>query len=306
VKKSEGSVGRVALLAFMWFALVSCGTSTLTAASGSSSNPTPRAAGAHAQSATLSFAGQARDYILFKPNQPASAGPTPLVIAMHGWTQSAAQMLVTSRFDDLAEQQGFMVAYPSGYNESWNAGQCCDGAVTSKVDDVAFIKQLIDFLITNDNADPKRVFIAGLSNGGAMAYRLACELSNRITAVASVSGALFINRCSPARPVSVMEIHGTTDSLVPFEGGNDPLLGGNFPGQMSVLTQWAHRDGCATLPDIVKTGSTDTYTWKPCRARSVVALIAVIGADHGWFAGPTQPDAATLIWEFFSQVPPMA
>lgn len=196
------------------------------------------------------------------------------------------------------------MVYPQGVKNSWNAGTCC-GHNTG--DDVAFIRSLVDRLVADGGIDARRVFVTGMSNGAAMAQRLACELAGRVAAVASVSGSLLVDACTPSRPVSVLEIHGTDDSVIPFLGGFTPGLG-EFPGSMSVMETWERLDGCADSPNVIRDGLTTTSTWAGCRGGAIVVLDAVAGGQHVWFApdhARGEPDATQVTWDFFSRVPPL-
>jgi polyhydroxybutyrate depolymerase len=252
----------------------------------------------------LTFGGLQRVYVLFRPPQLSTGKSVPLVIAMHGFTVDTTWMEDTSRFDDLAARSGFVVVYPQGTGDSWNAGRCCGH---NSNDDVGFIKALIDKLIGEQNIDPKRVFATGMSNGGFMAQRLACEAADHIAAAASVSGALVIDTCTPSRAVSVIEMHGIDDDLVPINGGN--VAGLTFyPAAMANMQSWASRDGCAAKPTTANDGSTTTYTWSVCRDNATVVLKTIAGGGHSWFSpsdGPGIPDATQVVWDFFSQAPPL-
>ena len=249
------------------------------------------------QERTLTVAGQDRTYLLFRPPGLDAGKPAPVVLAMHGYTSSAAGMESMTLFDAEAIKGGFVVVYPEGLARSWNAGRCCGDAESKNVDDVAFISQLIDSLVRDAHIDPKRVFVTGMSNGGMMAHRLACEISDRIAAVASVSGALTFDACHPARSISILEMHGTTDPLVPFD---EQLTGG--------MMRWASLDGCAPPPKITPGSDIATTTWSACRDSVTVVLQAVVGAGHSWFApsSAAQPGATSAVWNFFSQVPSRA
>jgi polyhydroxybutyrate depolymerase len=201
-----------------------------------------------------------------------------------------------TNFSELAEKSGFMVAYPQGISNSWNAGTCCGHQSN---DDVAFIKALIDKLVSTARVNPKRVFATGMSNGGAMSHRLGCELSDQLTAVASVSGFLVTESCHPSRPISVLEIHGTDDRLVPYEGGAVQGLT-TFPPTMSVMKQWASLDGCGATPATRQSAPATTYSWTSCRDNTNVVLYAIAGGGHQWFH---EPDATQVAWEFFSSAP---
>jgi poly(3-hydroxybutyrate) depolymerase len=155
---------------------------------------------------TLVVDGKRRDYRLFQPPGLVNSKPIPLVIALRGTPMSSDQWESIAHFDDEAAKAGFFAAYPDGWNEAW---QYSDGG--SKVTDVDFIRQVFDRLETEFPIDKSRVYMVGVSAGSVMTYRLACDLSKQIAAIASVSGAMRPDTCQPAQPVSVLEMHGTND-----------------------------------------------------------------------------------------------
>ena len=167
--------------------------------------------------------GQKRDYLINVPNSYSNNSAVPLMIALHGRSWTAAGFRDLSQINLLSNANNFIVAYPDGLNNSWNAGNCCSliGA-----DDVTLISGMIDSISSKYNIDKTRVWALGWSNGGMMAYRLACELSEKVTAIA-IGGAVFAaDSCKPAKPVSVFAIHGTDDQTLPIEGyvvGPPPL-----------------------------------------------------------------------------------
>jgi polyhydroxybutyrate depolymerase len=235
-----------------------------------------------------------RSYVLFRPSSLGTK-PAPLVIVMHGYTQGIDGIQVMTGFSELASKVGFVVAYPRGTSHSWNAGTCC-GHNTN--DDVAFIKALIDKLVQKAHVDPKRVFATGMSNGGMMSNRLGCEITDQLAAVASVSGSLLIDSCHPSRPISVLEMHGIDDHLVPYEGGQFQQT--TFPPTMSVMKQWANINGCGATPTTKQSGPATTYSWTACRDGASVVLYAIAGGGHEWFH---DPDATQVVWDFFSGAP---
>jgi polyhydroxybutyrate depolymerase len=247
----------------------------------------------------MKVAGIERSYLVFRPPSLDTSKPAPLVVAIHGYGADAMGMEETSHFDDLATKVGFIVVYPEGIDHSWNAGTCC-GQNTN--DDVAFIKALIERFVSAEHVDPKRLFATGMSNGGFMAQRLGCELSDQLSAVASVSGSLVTASCNPSQAVSVLEMHGLDDFLVPYEGGATRGLG-QFPPTMSVMKRWASLDGCAVTPAVTQSGKTTTYTWTKCRDDTNIVLVAIAEAGHKWFRpvfDVDQPDATQVVWDFFS------
>jgi polyhydroxybutyrate depolymerase len=291
-------VARVALVAI----LVACGGLLLGPACGSSATLAPSPTPSGTQRVTLSVGGLQRTYTLVRP--PNRKAPLPLVIALHGFTQSAFGLELHTKLDTTAADEGFIVVYPDGIGRSWNAGTCCGEASAENQDDVGFIKQIIDGLVAKGQVDPARVFATGISNGGMMDYRLACELSDRVLAIASVSGALTIDTCNPAKRVSVMELHGTGDGTVPIEGG---MVSGLFtvPAAVSTMKRWAAIDGCGADPAISDNGVTNTSSWTGCRDGTNVVLVAVKDAGHTfWLDGvPAQLNVNESIWNFFKNVP---
>src|SRR5262249_41276708 len=151
--------------------------------------------------------------------------PFPVVLAFHGGGSNAGQMVRFSGLNDKADQAGFLVVYPNGTGRleqalTWNGGNCCGYAMLNKVDDGAFVRALLDDLGKVAKVDAKRVYATGMSNGAILAYRLASELSDRIAAIAPVSGPMGTEKCNPTRPVPVLHFHGTDDDFAPFKGGN--------------------------------------------------------------------------------------
>jgi polyhydroxybutyrate depolymerase len=180
------------------------------------------------------------------------------------------------------------------------------------VDDVAFIKRLLDLLTTDYRIDANKIFVVGLSAGGYMAYRLACDLSNRISAIASVAGVMINETCHPARPVSVLEMHGTDDARVPYNGGawanaNPPIV----TSTAAVIQRWVTLDGCAGTPSEAVSGITRTSIWGGCQGGTVVRFDTVTGGRHTWFGStvnpvPGEPDSSAVVWSFLSKLAPRA
>ncbi len=269
--------------------------------------------------------GQQRHYRLYVPTSlPADGEAVPLVLALHGGTGWGAQFERQSRLDDLAESNGFLVAYPDGEDVAlpgpgavWNAGGCCGPADTGDERDVHFLAAVLDDVGARQRVDPDRILATGHSNGAMMALRLACELGERIAAVAVQSGPLFVDRCEPARPVSVLAIHGDADPNVPLEGGRGPrsVAGVDFPPALAGMRALAAADGCLPEPtDTVAGGSAAVVVrvWSGCRDGTTVAFATVPGAAHGWMGAPSRAaqltgvtsyaglDASVAVWSFLS------
>lgn len=229
--------------------------------------------------------------------------PTPLVLNLHGFTMNAEQQVAFTGMNTTADADGFIVAYGDGLNNSWNAGGCCGVSLQNNVDDVGFLRALVEHLETELCIDPARVYATGMSNGGYMSHRLACEAADLFAAVGPVSASLGLPDCAPARPVPIILFNGTTDALVPYAGGL-------FPGAKEVFAGWAARNGCTGEPTISKqTGSATCETYDTCEAGAKVTLCTLTGMGHCWPGQPVCPYGAAntdlsaddALWSFFSQ-----
>jgi polyhydroxybutyrate depolymerase len=241
-------------------------------------------------------------------------GPVPLVLVLHGGFGSASAVQQAYGWDDLADEAGFVVAYPDGAGRSWNAGDCCGAAEAEDVDDVAFLEAVIDDLGAALPVDPRRVYVAGMSNGAMMAYRLACE-SDRLAAIAAVAGTL-VTACPDPAPVSVLAIHGLDDDTVPFEGGpGHGAVEVDGPAVPDVLRRWLAVDECE--PPVERSAPAVAESLAECRQGRAVELVTVRDAGHQWpgsertraqeLLGADPPstalDATRRIWEFFAAHP---
>ena len=163
-----------------------------------------------------------RTYLLNIPSSYSKATPAPLVLAFHSRTTNAEELLRSTYIGEFINDMGFVLATINGAvheYSSWNAGSCCTPATDFKEDDVELSSLIIDSISSTYSIDPKRIWAIGHSNGGMMAYRLACDLSDKISGVAIVGGALMDDSCTPEKPVSIMHIHGDLDETIPFTGG---------------------------------------------------------------------------------------
>jgi polyhydroxybutyrate depolymerase len=248
--------------------------------------------------------GRRRTYRVYIPSHLPSH-PAPLLVALHGGTGWGVQFERNSGFDALAERDGFIVVYPDGVGagvaettmRTWNAGSCCGPAARKKVDDVGFIRQLIVTLERTYPVDRTRVFAAGHSNGGFMAYRLACELSDRIVAVGLQSGGLGVPTCRPAHPVSLLHIHGTADPNVPINGGvgSASISRVNYPSARWSVSTVADAMRATVGPKVVADPVNHDLritTWAGSTSHTAVRLITVAGAGHTWMGhAPGNPRA---------------
>ena len=267
---------------------------------------------------TLVFDGRERTFVVHLPPAIQSSQKFPMVIALHGGGGNAESTATLTGLNDAADNAGFVVVYPNGTGRledkllTWNSGSCCGYALDNQVDDVGFIRALIDKLVTTNPIDPKRIFVTGISNGGMMSYRLACELADKIAAIAPVAGAQDVD-CKSAQPVSVIAFHGTADQHVLYDGGAPTAALDPHPRvDQSVafaMSLWAQRDGCAPTPKRDERGNIIHDTFVNCANNFAVELYTVKGGGHAWPGGksyflgvaPTQEISATrLMLEFFA------
>jgi polyhydroxybutyrate depolymerase len=251
--------------------------------------------------------------LLHVPTSNDAKTPQPLVFVLHGATQSAASAERMSGMSDKADQNHFIAIYPSGTGRLsgipfWNAGQCCGYAFQNQVDDIGFFHALIDKLEHDYSVDRKRIYFTGISNGAAMSYRVACEMSDQVAAIAPVEGALNID-CRPSTPVSVLIFHGTADRLVPFNGGTAPFPSGEKGTHHSVafaVDFWVKQDSCSATPAHEETAEVHVDRYSGCKDGGEVALYAILGGHHMWpglaISGNNVP-ATDLIWSFFAAHP---
>jgi len=228
----------------------------------------------------LEFDGRTRNYNMFVPSGYDGSEATPLVFNFHGFGSNAAQQIFFSDLNVDAQERGVIAVYPNGISNSWNAGACCGVATGREVDDVGFVRALLDEVATTLCIDRSRVYATGMSNGGFMTHRLACEAADIITAVGPVAGPLGLppEDCQPARPVPVIHFHGTADVVVPYLGN---LTG--FPPVEESLQGWADRNGCDPESSVTfEMDDASCQTWDGCDDDATVTLCALAGAGHCW------------------------
>jgi polyhydroxybutyrate depolymerase len=242
--------------------------------------------------------GAERTYILHVPPGLDSVQSVPVVFAFHEHFEDAPSMQRLTGFNDISNKAGFLLVYPEGIGNSWNAGRCCGAAATKDLDEAAFVRQILADLGTNVNIDTRRIFAAGLGNGGALVYRFACEMSDTFPAVASVGGSLLSSPCQPSQPVSITEVHGLKDDPAPYEGGGDF----NNPPVEELIHTWAQLDGCTDSPQVDKENIITHTRYASCKAGTAVELYALEEGEHVW---PSKEvlDTSQIIWDFFAAHP---
>jgi polyhydroxybutyrate depolymerase len=265
---------------------------------------------------SLISAGIEREYLVYVPRSYDRTKPTPLVISMHGAAGWPTQQKNLSRWNRMADREGFVVAYPSGVHSTgpriWHVDF---GPGLER--DVQFIKAMIDTLEARYHIDPTRIYADGMSNGGGMAFVLSCILSDRIAAVGIVASAQTLpwRWCKDRRPVPMIGFHGTADPDVPYQGGASWVSSEGFAGILDWTRNWARRNQCGANPIDSVVAPDVTRRWYPdCAENSEVVLYTIRGGGHTWpggepipewWVGPTSRniDATALLWSFYREHP---
>ncbi len=265
-----------------------------------------------AQTFTIQHDGITRTYRLYAPPSYNPANPTPLVLNFHGFGSTASEQQFYTLIDNIATSENFITVYPSGIANAWNSG-AVNGSLA---DDVGFVSNMIDSIGVDFNIDTDRVYATGMSNGGFMSFRLACELEDKIAAIASVTGMMantVIPTCQTNRPVPTMLIHGTADAVVNYNG-----LPGYYVGAEASVAHWVQANNCTASPvitnlpniDLTDLSTATHYYYGGCDNGTEVEFYKITGGGHTW------PDAAInipgdvtnrdfnaseKIWEFFNR-----
>ena len=263
---------------------------------------------------TIEVAGVSRTFIIYRP--AALTGAAPLVVMMHGGFGSAQQAEKSYGWNAEADRGHFVVAYPNGLDRAWNTGGgCCGVPGQTNADDIGFITAMVSAIEQQMPIDPRRIYATGISNGGIMAYTLACHTT--IFAAIGPDSATQLGSCPAPAPVSVIHIHGTADKYIPYNGGKGVGSGRiDGPAIPALNAFWRGVDHCA-IP-VSKTAATVTTSTARCPAGRTVELITIAGAGHQWPGAPssrlaqlilgTDPpstvlDATKVIWRFFAAHP---
>ncbi len=274
----------------------------------------------------LTVDGNTRSFIVYLPTGYNNAGKMPMIFAIHGGSGTPEGMINIANFKTIAERDKVVLVYPSGIQNNWN-----DGRPTTPnqlgINDVNFFNQMCDYMIVNNSIDVTKIYATGISNGGFMSSRLGCELSNRIAAIAvdaaTIEATTIAPNCNPSRPVSAIYIHGTTDPLVPFTGGQmtaGGTAGGTVLSHFQAIDKWVLINGCNTiptttdLPDIANDGTTiKQRVYSGGTNGSEVVSYVVLNGGHTWpqgyqylneaIIGKTSQDmnACEVIWTFFKR-----
>lgn len=273
---------------------------------------------------SLVSAGLQRCYLLHIPPEYERGQSLPLIISLPGFTSNPTGQQYLTRWNEVADNEGLIVVYPQGtsFPLRWNSSTAL---TDSDVDDVQFIADLIDEVSNIVAVNPTRIYVDGMSNGGSMANRVACEMADKVAAVGVVTGPLLEppGGCNPQRPISLIAFYGTEDPLVAYEGGivsesfisrlihrSSPPV--SFPSVKSYIAAWAERNGCPPLPEpLPANGDASGVRYTGCKDTSEIVFYTIEGGGHTWpggrptFVGKTSRDinASQVMWEFFTMHP---
>lgn len=266
--------------------------------------------------------GIQRTYTINLPPNYYDLSDFSLIIAMHGGGGSASQFESSTLLTEKANASKFIVVYPEGVEgtgvfkaRTWNAGTCCDYSVIKNINDVKFISTLIDKLVSTFKINPKKVYATGHSNGGMMAYRLACELSSKIAAIAPNSSTMVTLTCNPSRAVPILHMHSILDTRVPYQGGSGSGVGTQgltLPSLDSVLNVWSLKNTCTNTAQVIVNDANYKLTkWTNCTGNVTLQYYLTKDGGHSWPGGlsgsiigdpsSTVINANNLIWDFFQQ-----
>lgn len=268
-----------------------------------------------AQTYSFTFEGTARKYIVHLPTGYNPANKFPLVLNLHGLGSYASQQQLYSGMDATSDKYKFIVVYPDGVNNAWNVGI----GLNASINDVGYINALLDTLIKKYAVNTGKIYSCGLSLGGYMTYKLGCELSQRFTAIASVSGVVSSGlniTCKPVKFLPLLHIHGTADDVVAYGGSNGSL------GAEASAKKWVGFDHCSNLadtthvPDINKTdqSTADLIKFQACSKGLDVWFYKIYNGGHTWPGAIDIPNKVTNkdfnasdeIWKFFDRFPLIA
>ena len=263
--------------------------------------------------ATITHDAIQREYILYVPASYTGSNPVPLVFNFHGYTSNATEQMWYGDFRSIADTANFIIVHPNGMPDATGTTHFNVGWGGSTVDDLGFASALIDSISADYNINSDRIYSTGMSNGGFMSYHLACQLSNKIAAVASVTGSMSpatFNSCNPQHPTPILEVHGTADGTVAYTGSNfsKPII--------DVLDYWVNFNNSNATPTIINVPDINTSDGSTVEHMIyyggdndvTVEHFKITGGQHTW-ASTAFPsagtnfdiDASVEVWKFFSR-----
>lgn len=226
----------------------------------------------------------------------AASGPLPVVVLLHGFTSNEDEVRTIGGWDEALLRRDFMLVTPGGLAGSWNAGNCCGIAHASQVDDVGYLADLITRIASRPDVDANRISLVGFSNGGLMMYRYLCADAGRIHAAVSVAGTRTVD-CMPSTATPVLQVHGTADQTVPYQGGQGlvaAILGVNFAPVETTMSELAAAQQCGTEPVVDTESPITRRRWSGCADGVTVDLWTIDGFNHDWLRAPIDSTARIL------------
>jgi len=236
--------------------------------------------------------GRERRFVLSVPESAVNGRPSPLVIAFHGVFSTPEAFLAVTGFEEKAAVGGFVVAAGAGIERSWNAGVCCEPAMSLGIDDVGFTRDMVAAVEDELCIDPERIFATGFSNGGAMTFRIACDAADLFAATSPLAAGIATS-CAPVRAAPILIIQNVDDPVVPFVLGEvafDQFTALNACSDARVTDEPASNTACEAAPE--------------CGRGTTTEICAVSGISHVWPGGATDPAgpfrATDAVWDFFA------
>ena len=272
---------------------------------------------------TFDHGGLRREYLVHVPRSYDPKRPAPILVALHGGGGDADYQASDDKYRLISksEQAGFIAVFPNGYSRfrsgvlaTWNAGSCCAAAVRNKVDDVGFLREVIRRVERQARVDSSRVFMTGMSNGAMMSYRMACEASDIVRAIAPVAGTDNTSNCKPAKPVPVIHFHAVVDEMVNFNGGPGPnsFTQVDFTSVPSTVAKWfALNRATPEARRVVSVSGARCELHPAMPGGAPVQLCVTESGGHSWPGGGNQQgrkqpsmaiNANDLMWSFFSSL----
>ena len=275
---------------------------------------------------TPEHGGLTRKYRVHVPRSYNASSPAPLLLAFHGGGGNMDLQASDESYGLISKSEtaGFVAVFPNGYSKlpsgkfaTWNAGNCCGDARDRNVDDVGFVRKIIRDVSAQLHIDHTRIYATGMSNGGMMAYRLACELPDTFTAIAAVAGTDNTAQCAPKSPISILHIHAQNDDRVLYNGGAGRKFGDvskvtDFTSVPTTVSTWAGRNSCSGAPQrTLSTPGAYCDRYSNCQGNTAVQLCVTDSGGHSWPGGhkarageaPSQAISANdVMWDFFTLV----
>lgn len=246
-----------------------------------------------------------RRYVVWFPIPRKQTAPVPVVLAFHGGDGTVEEMEQHSALHTARTAADFAIVYPEGYHGTWNAGRCCGDALQSNINDIKFVRALLDDLETVLKIDRRRIYATGFCNGAMLCYYLACNMSEEIAAIAPVNGSMFVADCKPKRPVPIFHLYGLDDEWAPYEGGQEIASDVLSPVEDGIAF-WRSANGAGgEAHDRMFGGHADCviYMGGPHDARIRVCVIPGLG--HHWPGSAITARSAAAAGNFGPLGPPI-